>query len=89
MRSLSILLAIAGFSVGLAAAYYWWLASRVETKPAWYGVEPVDRVQSQSGWIVGLLDAASRSAKLNQKAAVLTGIAILLSTGSGIVGLFA
>jgi len=89
MHSFAALLTVAGFVVGLLAAWYWWLASRVATSPAWgeAGFEPRDPVMSQMGWIVGMMKAADESAKLNRRAALLTAIAVVLSTGAGLPGL--
>lgn len=53
----------------------------------WGEREPLDPTQSQAGWIAGLLVAASESARLNRRAALLTGVAIVLTTGSGLAGL--
>ena len=89
IRIVALSLAIAGFVVGLVAAGYWLRASRVGTIPVWGDREPVDTIMSQAGWIAGLLQAASESARLNQRAAVLTAMAVVLTTGSGVAGLFA
>lgn len=88
MRVFEILLAVAGFVVGLAAALYWWKASRIDAAPVWGDREPVDPMQSQAGWIAGMLSASSEAARLNQWAALLSGVAVLLSTGSSLVALF-
>lgn len=89
MRAMALLLALAGFAVGILAARYWLRASRVDASPVWGDREPADPVMSHAGWIVGLLQAASESARLNRHAAVLTAVAVVLTTGSGIAGLFA
>lgn len=89
MRVVALFLAVSGFAVGLVAAGYWLRASRVGTVPVWGDMEPVDPVMSQGGWIAGLLQASSESARLNQRAAVLTAVAVVLTTGSGVAGLFA
>jgi hypothetical protein len=88
MRLLSIVLALSGFSVGLLASLDWFKASRIVAVPVWGGVEPADPIQSQSGWISGLLTAASESGRLNRRAAFLTGVAVVLTTGAGLAGLF-
>ena len=88
MRAFAIILASAGFVVGLLAARYWFLASKVDAMPAWGDREPVDQSQAQAGWIVGLLEASSESARLNRRAAALTAVAVVLTTGSGVAGLF-
>jgi hypothetical protein len=87
MRVVAIILATFGFIVGLFAARYWFLASQVETAPVWGEREPVDQGEAQAGWIVGLLQASSESARLNRRAAALTAVAVALTTGSGVAGL--
>jgi fatty acid desaturase len=88
MRILAITLAIAGFATGLAAAWFWFRASGVQIDPVWNEREPVDPEQSQAGWIAGMLNASSSSARMNRVAAFLTGVAVILRTGSGVAGLF-
>lgn len=88
IRLAALLLALAGFVVGILAARIWLLASRVIVSPQWGDIEPRDPVMSQAGWIVGLLEASTESARLNRRAAMLTAIAVLLTTGSGVAGLF-
>ena len=73
----------------MVAAGYWLRAIRVDAAPVWGDTEPVNPVMSQGGWIVGLLQASSQSARLNQRAPVLTAVAFVLTTGSGVAGLFA
>ena len=87
MRAVALSLAVAGFVVGLLAARYWLRASRVDAIPVWGDREPVDPLMSQGGWIAGLLRASSESARLNQRAAVLTAVAVVLTTGSGVASL--
>jgi hypothetical protein len=89
MRGVALSLAMAGFAVGLLAAGYWLMASRVDIDPVWGDREPVDPTMSQAGWIAGMLRAASESAHLNRRAALLTAVAVILTTGSGVAGLFA
>lgn len=89
MRAIALSLALTGFAVGLLAARYWLLASRVDAIPIWGDREPVDPTMSQAGWISGLLQASTESARLNQRAAKLTAVAVVLTAGSGVAGLFA
>ena len=89
MRLLTILLALSGFVVGLMASLDWFRASRIDTVPVWGSREPIDPIQSQAGWIAGILTAASESSRLNRRAAFLTGVAVILTTGPGLAGLFA
>lgn len=87
MRMAALILALAGFVVGILAAVIWLQASRVFVSPQWGDSEPRDPVMSQAGWILGLLQASTESARLNRRAAMLTAIAVLLTTVSGVAGL--
>lgn len=87
MRSLTLVLAFSGFVFGLLAAWDWYRASRVATVPVWGDREPLDVAASQAGWIAGLLQASMESARLNQRAAALTAVAVILSTGASLIGL--
>jgi len=51
MRILALTSACGGSAFGLIAAYYWWLASRVETIPMWGDVEPGDQSRLQAALI--------------------------------------
>ena len=91
MAVLNIGLAIAAFLVGLLAAWFWWKASTVDTGPAFPEAvkqNPGDAnlVQSMSLW--GLLDAVNESSRLNKRAALLTALAVVLSTASTLVAAF-
>ncbi|WP_217916496.1 MULTISPECIES: hypothetical protein [unclassified Duganella] len=88
MRLLTVALALSGFVVGLLASLDWFRASQIDVEPVWGDREPVDQVLSQAGWIAGILTAASESGRLNRRAALLTGVAVILTTGSGLTGLF-
>lgn len=88
MVIISIGLAIAAFLVGLLAAWFWWKASTVNTGPAFPEAvkqNPGDAnfVQSMSLW--GLLNAVNESSRLNKWAALLTALAVVLSTASTLV----
>jgi len=97
----SISLAVAGLTVGLCAAHYWWRASHVETDPGWREglpqsaadafkpIRPPDPQLSQEGWTMGILNAARESARLNKAAARLTAVAVLLSGLSSVLGALA
>lgn len=89
MRLLTLVLALSGFVVGLLASLDWFRASQINVEPLWGNREPVDPILSQAGWIAGMLSAASESGRLNRSAALLTGVAVILTTGSGSTGLFA
>lgn len=89
MRLITLALALSGFIVGILASLDWFRASRIGVEPVWGNREPVDPVLSQAGWIAGILNAASESGRLNRRAAFLTGVAVILTTGAGLAGLFA
>ena len=68
---------------GLAAAYFWYKASKVVVtpnyaKPGGSGFEPVNGSEGQ--WIAALLEAAQESGRLNIVAARLTAISVFLTT---------
>ncbi|MFC3713377.1 hypothetical protein ACFOMD_12395 [Sphingoaurantiacus capsulatus] len=85
MKLASLLLALFAFGVGLWAARLWYQASKVTVVPLWAGgVEPGISEDSQRGWIAGLMVAGRKSGELNQRAAMWTAIAVLLTTGSAL-----
>lgn len=89
MPLIALVVGVSGAILGLWAAWLWFQASRVVTKPVWGACEPGEATASQAGWIAGMLNAGAESARLNQRAALVTALAVALSTGSGIIGLFA
>ncbi|WP_025100353.1 hypothetical protein [Burkholderia sp. A1] len=93
LRIAVLCLTLAGFAAGMIAAFWWYRASEVGVDPAWSkhegGFEPVDALQSQAGWLVGLLQAADVSARLNQRAAQWTAVSVLLTGFASLLGLFA
>lgn len=88
MRILSIILALGGFAVAIRASWLWYESSKLEVVPLWAELEPGDAMISMAGWIAGFLRHSMDSAELNARAALLTGIAVALSTASGLAGLF-
>lgn len=75
---------------GLAAAYFWYRASKVDVLPSWaktggIGFEPVTRSESQ--WICGLQEATRASGSLNKTAAFLTAVSILSSSVSSAISM--
>ncbi|AJW94844.1 hypothetical protein BM43_5231 [Burkholderia gladioli] len=89
LRIVVLCLTLAGFAAGMIAAFWWYRASEVGVDPAWSkhegGFEPVDALQSQAGWLVGLLQAAD----VNQRAAQWTAVSVLLTGFASLLGLFA
>jgi len=49
MRTIAVVLGIAGFVFGLLAAYYWQRASKVMVAPVWGDREPLDTDLSTQG----------------------------------------
>lgn len=75
LKALAIGLAILAGITGVVAAIYWYRSSKVPIVPVWprgaFGlVEPGEREGSQDGWIAGMLQAGTRAAALNAKAAL-------------------
>ncbi len=92
MKAQGIGLAILACITGVIAAIYWYLSSRVPIDPIWPQgasglVEPGEREDSQEGWIAGLLEASTRAAELNAKAALWTAGSVLLAAASSIVSI--
>ncbi|WP_149534167.1 hypothetical protein [Tardiphaga sp. P9-11] len=70
---------------GLISAGYWYLASRVEIAPLWQKLgtpEPVVQELRESGWIHGIIEAGTESARLNKIAAIWTAVAVFLGSVS-------
>ena len=93
MKFASVALALLGLGCGGAAAWFWFCASKVAVIPIWargdFPFEPVIAEQSQRGWISGLLQASTESARLNKIAAIWTGGSILLSATSTVFSVLA
>jgi hypothetical protein len=82
---MSIALAALALGFGLLAAWFWYLASKVETLPPWSApgrIEPVIPEFSQSGWISGLLTAGQENARLNKLAAFWTAVSVAIRAAS-------
>ncbi|WP_199028733.1 hypothetical protein [Ralstonia sp. ASV6] len=88
MRPIALLLASIGFVFGIAAAFYWWRASRITVNPNWpAGIAPVVPELEQLGWNVAFIKMAEQSGSLNRIAAALTAIAVVFTTASSVAGL--
>jgi hypothetical protein len=88
-----IAFAVAVFGVGMRAARLWYLASVIQPDPGWpeepvmgLPFEPVEPILSQQGWTVAILEALSKSAAFNARAAKWTAWAVGLSSVSAILG---
>jgi len=73
---------IAATGAGLYSAWLWYLSSKVEIIPIWakHGqIEPPGAGSaSNTGWIIGILEASGEAAKHNKRAALWTAVSILL-----------
>ena len=86
MKLLGIIFTVAATFTGLTAAFYWYKSSKIELAPSWGGTDTGDTQINQMNWIAGLLDAGSKSAYLNKRAARLTACAVFFSTLSSLIG---
>ena len=76
---------------GLISAWYWYRSSRIQIEPSWtagHSFEPVEPSQSQAGWIVGVLQAASLSSELNKTAARWTAATVALNVLPSVIKLW-
>ncbi len=72
-----------GAACGMLSALYWYRAGRVETIPLWQKLgqpEPVVQELRESGWIGGIIEAGTQSARLNKVAALWTAATVFLSS---------
>ena len=74
IRSIAILFALAGLVTAIAAAVYWWKASRVPIQSTTASISNVPELHIMSGHV-----AYNASSEQNSRAALLTGIAAVLS----------
>lgn len=87
MQLVSLILAIEGFVFGLGAAYYWWQASLIIPTPISVKLGhpmPVVVEAAHMEWICAVLEASTKSGKLNSVAAYLTAWAVGLSAASSV-----
>jgi hypothetical protein len=91
MKIASVTLALTALITGIVAAIYWYRSSKLQVVPMWSTLptgelfEPLDRQDSQSGWIVGMLQSLSASADLNAKAALWTAASVVFSAISSVL----
>jgi len=86
----NIILTVATAVIGLHAAGLWLASSKITADPGWDGVttrEPVDPSQSNAAWISGIMEANTRSARLNRLAAKWTAVSVALGACTALVGL--
>lgn len=90
-KSLAFGLATLGLLFGLGAAWYWFQSTRVPIDPlngdpnAIMSVEPE---LMQQDWLVAQLNANQEVGRLNTIAAILTAVAVVLSTASSFVSMW-
>ena len=76
------IMTLAATCAGLWSAWLWYTSSKVEIAPTWVkygGIEPPgDTAGSGVGWIVGILEASSKAADCNRRAALWTAGSVLL-----------
>ena len=77
----AIAFAVAGFGTAVAAAFYWLKASRVPIEIPTASISDVPELHVMSGHV-----AFYESSRLNSRAAVLTGIAAVLSAVGSVLG---
>ena len=77
----AILFALAGLLTAIAAAIYWWKASRVTIEQPVASISDVPQLHIMSGHV-----AYNASSELNSRAALLTGIAAVLSAVGSVLG---
>jgi len=84
---------LAATGTGLYSAWLWYLSSKVKIIPIWakHGqIEPPGAGSaSNTGWIIDVLEATSKAAKLNKRAALWTAASILIGVlGPWVQGVF-
>jgi hypothetical protein len=80
-HGLAIIFALAGLGAAIAAAFYWWKASRVPIQYPAASISDVPELHIMSGQV-----AFHESSRLNSRAAVLTGVAAVLSAVGSVLG---
>ncbi|MGF6430888.1 MULTISPECIES: hypothetical protein [Bradyrhizobium] len=78
---LAIIFAPAGLGISVVAAIYWWKASRVPIQHPAASISDVSEQHIMSGQV-----AFYESSQLNSRAAVLTGVATVLSAVGSVFG---
>ena len=87
LKQISFGLTLLAAAAGFVAAYYWYRSSKVPTNPTWI-TEPGEELNSQAGWIAGMMQASAEAARLNAVAAMWTGISVVLAVLSSIAAAF-
>ena len=85
MKCVTTIFALLAFVLGMAAAWYWFKASRVEVEDP-YPQDGVSRNVEEADFVLPTIEALSKSARLNKIAAILTGLAVISGTLGNLVG---
>jgi len=85
MRLASICLALIAGVVGIVAAHFWLESAKIPIDPPG-DFEPLEQADKAMFWTVGAMEAFTKSATLNKRAARWTAASVLLSTVAGILG---
>ncbi len=86
--TLSDIIALCGAAAGLVAAYYWYLASKIEARPVWDddpSLNPKSIEMNNFGWVNALGAAFFHSSNKNATAAKWTAVAVALGAISVVV----
>lgn len=88
MKVIAVVCAVVSFGTGLAAAFYWYRASKIGVSPGW-NVEPGEAERNIMGWVSGCMIAITASGKLNTIAALLTAVSVGFGAISNLLMAFA
>lgn len=95
VKLVALIAALLAAGIGLVAAWYWRRSAQVQINPGWgmpgsgLPAEPGDLDVSNMAWTAATLRAFSESAALNQRAANLTAISVLLGAASALLSALA
>ena len=85
LKTLSVILSVVGFLIGLVSAYYWHAASKVTVSSAWELEVRGDVSRNIMGWVTGNMVAFKKSSDLNRQAALWTAATVIVSTVAGVL----
>jgi len=78
-------LSLLSAAIGLAAAYYWLMASQVEPAPPEIAGKIGDAMFQNTVWVSALIAASKQSATLNKTAALLTAFSVATGVAASLV----
>jgi len=92
LKTISFILSVTGFALGLVSAYFWLKASEVSVLPAWKRELPKDVIARSPGenindivhknmmaWVTGIMGAFRKSGQLNRRAAIWTAATVVVT----------